>query len=187
MPTPVQPQPLPRALIHAALPDKLSHLHLGNASQTSMKTKHRHIWVAQSVERPTLAQGMISQLRSSSPTWGSLLSAQSPLGILCPHLSLPLPYSHSLTNNYFLRLHAFFFPPKLAPSFLGMAVAQTRNASYLHPLRAPPLNSSPNPVYLGVHSPPPYSPLAEESSHNFSFTVAFSRLKPVRDSSLYQC
>ena len=34
-------------------------------------------WVAQSVKRPTLAQVMISRFVSSSPTWGSVLTAQS--------------------------------------------------------------------------------------------------------------
>ena len=34
-------------------------------------------WVAQPVKRPTLAQVMISQLVSSSPTSGSVLTAQS--------------------------------------------------------------------------------------------------------------
>ena len=34
-------------------------------------------WVAQSVERPTLAQVMISQFVSLSPTSGSLLTAYS--------------------------------------------------------------------------------------------------------------
>ena len=33
--------------------------------------------MAQSVGRPTLAQVMISQSMGSSPTWGSLLTAQS--------------------------------------------------------------------------------------------------------------
>ena len=33
-------------------------------------------WVAESVGHPTSAQVMISQLVSSSPTWGSVLTAQ---------------------------------------------------------------------------------------------------------------
>ena len=40
---------------------------------------------------PTSAQIMISQFVSSSPTSGCLLSAQSPLQILCLFLSLPFP------------------------------------------------------------------------------------------------
>ena len=46
-------------------------------------------WVAQSVKRLTLAQVMISWFMSSSPAWGSLLSAQSRLQILCLLLSVP--------------------------------------------------------------------------------------------------
>ena len=37
----------------------------------------RGAWVAQSVERPTLAQVMFSQSVSSSPASGSVLTAQS--------------------------------------------------------------------------------------------------------------
>ena len=39
--------------------------------------KWRGAWVAQSVERPTLAQVMISQSMGSSPASGSVLTAQS--------------------------------------------------------------------------------------------------------------
>ena len=46
-------------------------------------------WVAQSVKHQTLAQVMISQLMSSSPTAGPVLTAQSLLWILCLLLSLP--------------------------------------------------------------------------------------------------
>ena len=38
---------------------------------------YRGAWVAQSVERPTAAQVMISWFVSSSPAWGSVLTAQS--------------------------------------------------------------------------------------------------------------
>ena len=49
-------------------------------------------WGAQSVNRPTSAQVMISRFRSLSPTSGSLLSAQNLLEILCsPPLSLSAP------------------------------------------------------------------------------------------------
>ena len=41
------------------------------------KMWYRGAWVVQSVERPTLAQVMISQFVSSSPTSGSVLTAQS--------------------------------------------------------------------------------------------------------------
>ena len=54
-------------------------------------------WVAQSVVHPTSAQVMISRFMSSRPALGSLLSVQSPLRILCPLLSLPLPCSLSLS------------------------------------------------------------------------------------------
>ena len=50
-------------------------------------------WVAQSVERPTSAQVMISQFVGSSPTSGSVLTARSlepALDSVSP-LSLPLP------------------------------------------------------------------------------------------------
>ena len=48
-------------------------------------------WVALLVERLTLAQVMMSWFMGSSPPWGSLLSAQSLLRILCPPLTLALP------------------------------------------------------------------------------------------------
>ena len=44
------------------------------AFQISFK---RGTWVAQSVKRPTLAQVMVSRFVSSSPAWGSVLTAQS--------------------------------------------------------------------------------------------------------------
>ena len=46
-------------------------------------------WVAQLVKCLTLAQVMISWFVSSSPTVGSLLSAQSWLWILCLPISAP--------------------------------------------------------------------------------------------------
>ena len=65
----------------------------GSGSQegaTSKSQKKRGTWVAQSVKRPTSAQVMISQFVSSSPTWGSVVTAQSLelLRILCLPLSL---------------------------------------------------------------------------------------------------
>ena len=53
--------------------------------------------MAQLVKRPTSAQVMISQFLSSSPASGSLLSAQSPLWILCPPLSVSLQLVLSLS------------------------------------------------------------------------------------------
>ena len=56
----------------------------------------RDAWVGQLVKCLTLAQAMISRFLSASPTLGSLLSAQSPLGILCPNLlSAPLLCVHA--------------------------------------------------------------------------------------------
>ena len=55
-------------------------------------------WVAQSVKCLTLAQVMISQFMSSSPTLGCVLTAQSlelALDSMSPSLSLPLPHSCS--------------------------------------------------------------------------------------------
>ena len=52
--------------------------------------------MAQSVKRSTSAQGMISQFTSSSPTSGSVLTAQSlepASDSVSPSLSLPLPCS----------------------------------------------------------------------------------------------
>ena len=62
----------------------------------SMRSKHLRLWgaqVAQSVEQPTSAQVMMSQLVSSSSLSGSVLTEQSLLGI--PHLPLSLPLPHS--------------------------------------------------------------------------------------------
>ena len=56
-------------------------------------------WVAQLVKHPTLAQVMILQFLSSSPTTGSLLSVQSLLHTCLP-LSLHLPHSFYLKNKY---------------------------------------------------------------------------------------
>ena len=47
--------------------------------------------MAQLFESPTLAQVIISQFMSWSPTFSSLLSTQSLLWVLCPPLSLSLP------------------------------------------------------------------------------------------------
>ena len=68
-------------------------------------------WVAQSAERPTSAQVMISRLVGSSPTSGSVLTAQSLESVsdsVSPSLSLPLPHSHSVsvskTNKHFKKI-----------------------------------------------------------------------------------
>ena len=64
------------------------------------KTRDRGAWVAQSVERPTLAQVMISWSVSSSPVSGSVLTAQSLEPVsdsVSPSLSLTLPRSCSVS------------------------------------------------------------------------------------------
>ena len=56
------------------------------------KVTHRGIWVVQSVKHPTSAQVMTLQFVSSSPTLGSVLTAQSLEPILdsvSPSLSAP--------------------------------------------------------------------------------------------------
>ena len=56
-------------------------------------------WVAQLVERPTLAQVMILRTVGSRPASSSALTAQSmkpDSDSVSPSLSLPLPSSHSL-------------------------------------------------------------------------------------------
>ena len=55
-------------------------------------------WVAQSGEQPTLAQVMISQFVSLSPTSSSVLTAWSLLWILCPPLSAPPQLCLSLSK-----------------------------------------------------------------------------------------
>ena len=58
--------------------DKIHHLFILRTQQSGFR---KYIpwgtWVAQSVKHPTLAQVMISQFVSSSPTSGSVLTAQS--------------------------------------------------------------------------------------------------------------
>ena len=58
-------------------------------------------WVAQSVKCLTIAQVMISRFVSSNPASGSMLTAQSLLGILSPTLSAPplLTLSLSFKTN----------------------------------------------------------------------------------------
>ena len=76
--------------------------------QLMMSTgKHTHqnwvlaAWVAQSIKCLTSTQAMVSLFLSSSPGSGSVLTAWSPLQILCLPLLLPLPCSLSLKiNNY---------------------------------------------------------------------------------------
>ena len=60
---------------------------------------NRGAWVAQSVERPTLAQVMISQSVSSSPASASVLTARSlvPVFGFCGSLSLCPSPAHALS------------------------------------------------------------------------------------------
>ena len=60
----------------------------------------RGTWVAQSVKHLTSAQVMMSQFVISSPTPGSVLTAQSLEPVsdpVSPSLSLPLPHLRSLS------------------------------------------------------------------------------------------
>ena len=64
---------------------------------------HRAAWVAQSVERPTSAQVMISRSMSSSPASGSMLTAQSPepaSDSVPPSLSSPTPFALCLSLSF---------------------------------------------------------------------------------------
>ena len=56
-------------------------------------------WVAPLVKHLTSAQVMISQFMSLSPTSGSVLTAQSLLGMLSLSPSLPFPHFLSLKIN----------------------------------------------------------------------------------------
>ena len=66
-------------------------------------TQFRGAWVAHSVKYPTSAQVMISRLVSLSPTWGSVLTAQSlepALDSVSPSLC-PIPtHAVSLKNKH---------------------------------------------------------------------------------------
>ena len=62
--------------------------------------------MAQSVERPTLAQVMISRSVSSSPVWGSVLTVQSlepVLDSVFPSLSAPPLLALSLSLSLSLK------------------------------------------------------------------------------------
>ena len=64
----------------------------------SYKTLSRGAWVAGLVELPTSAQVRTSGSVSWSRALGSLLSAYSPLQILCPLLSLCPSHAHALST-----------------------------------------------------------------------------------------
>ena len=81
-----------RYVKHRYFPQNASHTCLFHSLQNVFKM--RGAWVAQSVELLTSAQVMISQLVSSSPTSGSVLTAQSlepPSDSVPPSLSAPPP------------------------------------------------------------------------------------------------
>ena len=68
--------------------------------KNKIKIKNRGTWVAQSVERPTLAQVMISQFVSLSPASGSVLTARSlepGSDSVSPFLSAPPPLARALS------------------------------------------------------------------------------------------
>ena len=67
---------------------------------------HRGVWVAQSVERPTSAQVMISQFLGLSPTSGSVLTAQSlesASNSMCVSLSASFLLVLSKINKHFKK------------------------------------------------------------------------------------
>ena len=70
--------------------------------KTDLKLKNGSTWVAQSVKHPTSAQVMTPQFVSSSPTWGSVLTAQSlepALDSVSPSLSAPNSLTFCLKNK----------------------------------------------------------------------------------------
>ena len=76
--------------------------------------------MAQSVERPTSAQVVISWLMSSSPASGSVLMAQSlepALDSVC--LSLPFLCSHSVSLSLSLKINKHFKKKRLVQSLSG--------------------------------------------------------------------
>ena len=73
-------------------------------------------WVAQSVNLPTLVQVMISRFMSSSPIWGSVLTAHSlqpASGSVFPALSAPPLLTLSLSLKMKYTLKKMFFKEKL--------------------------------------------------------------------------
>ena len=78
----------------------------GMHSSVDLRGKWRGSWVAQSVERLTSAQVMISQFMSSSPTLGSVLTAQSldpASDSVSPSLSAPSPLMLCLSLSLSLK------------------------------------------------------------------------------------
>ena len=78
-------------------------LELTQEKAVNLEGLKRGAWVAQSVKHPTLAQVMISWLVGSSPTSGSVLTAQSlepASNSVSPSLSAPPPLMLSLKNKH---------------------------------------------------------------------------------------
>ncbi|VFV27867.1 Hypothetical predicted protein [Lynx pardinus] len=72
----------------------------GTLQPRSASSGERGTWAAQSVERPTSAQVVISQLTSSSPASGSALTARSlepASDSVSPSLSAPSPLTRALS------------------------------------------------------------------------------------------
>ena len=87
-----------------ASPQLIKSRHLPGNHRRSKYTStllliQKHVWVAQSVKRPTSAQVTMSRVVTLSPAKRSLLSAQSSLWILCPHPPSPRSRSLSLSQN----------------------------------------------------------------------------------------
>ena len=80
--------------MHATLDLKIVSLSPTLGEEITQESKIWGAWVAQSVERPTLAQVMISRSVSLSPVSGSVLTAQSldpASDSVSPSLYAPLP------------------------------------------------------------------------------------------------
>ena len=94
----------PQNPCEAAQPHTLTEKR-GMGDVLGLGSQQRGAWGAQSVERPTLAQVMISWVVSSSPTSGSLLSARQHRAHFASSvpLSLPLPHLHSPQNKYIYK------------------------------------------------------------------------------------
>ena len=76
---------------------------LTHFDQYPKNSENRGAWVAQSVERPTSAQVMISRSVGSSPTSGSVLTArslESASDSVSPSLSAPPPLTLCVSPTY---------------------------------------------------------------------------------------
>ena len=87
-------------------------------------------WLSQLKHR-TWAQVMMSQFRGSSPRMGSLLSAQSPLQILCLPLSLCTSRAHALKNKLFKNHSQWLNRVTELPSLLLQKCLHTHDSEQL--------------------------------------------------------